>query len=142
MAIGWELVRRRRGTFRPRSSADKPHLAQVAVGRTSCPSLPRKAATEIPRHSLPFGRLPGWLPVGLVALTLVLLIGNSLPVAEAQSLVPSVELSAPRQIKLGAPMQIKLAVRDAADIAGYEANVEFDTSAVELNGVSQRHAGI
>src|SRR5947209_19554051 len=96
MAIGWELVRRWRGTFRHR-----------------------------------------WL----VALTLVLLIGNSLPVADAQSLVPSVELSAPRQIKVGAPMQIKLAVRDAADIAGYEANLEFDTSAVELNGVSQRHAG-
>src|SRR5437868_14191161 len=97
MAIGWELVRRRRGT--------------------------------------------SWLPVGLVALTLVLLIGNRLPVAEAQSLAPSVELSAPRQIKVGAPMQIKLAVRDAADIAGYEANIEFDSSAVELNGVSQRHAG-
>src|SRR5437764_3332874 len=100
MTIGWELVRRRRGTFRHR-----------------------------------------WLPVGLVALTLWLLFGNSLPVADAQSLAPSVELSAPRQIKVGAPMQIKLAVRDAADIAGYEANVESDTSAVELNGVSQRHAG-
>ncbi len=39
-----------------RSSADKPLFAQVAVGRTSRPSSPEKAATEISRHSPLFGR--------------------------------------------------------------------------------------
>jgi hypothetical protein len=41
----------------PRSSADKPVLLHVAVGRTSCPSLPRKAATEFRAIFHLFGRL-------------------------------------------------------------------------------------
>src|SRR5579859_3913202 len=77
-------------------------------------------------------------PVGLI---LVLVLG-SLPAADAQSLTPTLQLSAPRQVKLGAPIQISLAVRDAADLAGYETTLVFDTSAAELNGVSQRHGDL
>src|ERR1041385_9404683 len=72
---------------------------------------------------------------------LSLRVANVLPVADVQAAASNVELDAPSKIKLGEPIQIKLAVQNAADVAGYEANLEFDSSAVELNGVSQRHSG-
>src|SRR5215210_8214116 len=83
-------------------------------------------------------RMAQWWPVAL-ALGMLL---SSWPVAEAQTVVPSVQLDAPRQVNLGAPIKVVVIVRDVADIAGYEANVDFDTKAVELNGVTQRQGDL
>ena len=51
---------------------------------------------------------------------------------------PSLELSAPRQVALSQAIEIKLTLKNAADIAGYEANVLFDNSAAEFDGLHIR----
>ena len=78
-----------------------------------------------------------------VLLALAILSGPWLPVQpiEAQGVGPSLQIGAPQRVKLGAPFQVTLSIRDVADIAGYEINLGFDTSAADFGGVSQRRQG-
>lgn len=76
---------------------------------------------------------PAWLAIALIA--------GSLPPAEVQAQTASIEIVAPRQVKAGAQIQISFAVAGVGDVAGYEANLDFDTTAAELDGVIQRRNG-
>src|SRR5690242_18671565 len=72
-------------------------------------------------------------------LALVALTGGSLPAAQAQTAGPSLEARAPTRAQVGQPLEITLSVRDANDVAGYESQLLFDTSAAEFDGLRQRN---
>jgi CSLREA domain-containing protein len=72
-----------------------------------------------------------------VLLVCVLLALGLAPASRAASL-PVLRLSAPAQVEVGASIPITLMVDGAADLAGYEAALRFDTAAAELGGLDQR----
>jgi hypothetical protein len=92
-----------------------------------------KQASTIP------GIFPGkwcrWLIVAVFSLSS---LSANPAVPGAQSGPPTLEIDAPGQVELGALIKISLRVTQAADIAGYEAAVLYDTSAAEFAGVQQR----
>src|SRR3712207_5790741 len=55
--------------------------------------------------------------------------------AAAAAAGPSIQVAAPRKVDVGAPIELTLSVRDASDVAGYEAEVRFDPESVEFGGV-------
>jgi CSLREA domain-containing protein len=50
----------------------------------------------------------------------------------------SLRVVAPRRVDVGQPITLTLQIRDAVDIAGYETNLLYDTTAAEFSGLGQR----
>jgi CSLREA domain-containing protein len=75
-------------------------------------------------------------------LVLVLAIGisaNFPPAAHAApTKIPVLQIDAPKQVRVGEAIGITLVVKDAIDIAGYEAAVLYDTTVAEFAGLQQR----
>jgi hypothetical protein len=63
---------------------------------------------------------------------------SAFPAAQAAAPGPSLEVRVPNRVSVGEPIPIALAVQDAADIAGYETDLLFDTRAAEFDGLRQR----
>src|SRR5581483_9063710 len=60
------------------------------------------------------------------------------PVSHAAQRAPTLQLSAPAQVDVNGSIMITLGVAGAANLAGYEATLLFDTRAAEFAGLSQR----
>ncbi len=76
-----------------------------------------------------------FLPVGL----LLVLIGGQFSTARVDAASgPSLRVAAPKRVEVGQPITLTLQIRDAVDIAGYETNLMYDTSAAEFDGLGQR----
>lgn len=75
-----------------------------------------------------------------IALSLCVLLAlavASTPAQPAAAAAPELRLSAPAQVGIGQAIPITLTVSGAADLAGYEALVLFDTGAAEFAGLYQ-----
>jgi CSLREA domain-containing protein len=55
---------------------------------------------------------------------------------------PSLVIDAPKRAAVGQPIEIKLSVEDAADLAGYETNLLFDTRVAEFAGLEHLGNGL
>jgi hypothetical protein len=66
------------------------------------------------------------------------LVASGLGAAQAATAGAALEIDAPGQVKVGEPIQLKLVIRDAADIAGYETRLRFDTRVADFDGLLQR----
>ncbi len=58
--------------------------------------------------------------------------------AQGSQRVPVLEMDAPRRVEVGEPIRITLTLKQAADIAGYEATLLFDPAVAEFAGLQQR----
>jgi hypothetical protein len=56
----------------------------------------------------------------------------------AAARLPFLRIDVPKQVAVGAPIELTLTVKHAHDIAGYETNLLFDTSAAHFSGLRQR----
>ena len=65
------------------------------------------------------------------------LLGGGLTAVQAAAPGPSLELQAPSSVNVDEPIQITLAVRNAADVAGYETRLRFDPRAAEFDGLAR-----
>src|ERR1041385_5500605 len=65
--------------------------------------------------------------------------GSAIAVSAAQqALSPSLTIQAPASVELGDRIEIQLIVQNARDLAGYEGQLLFDTSAAHFSGLHQR----
>jgi len=69
-------------------------------------------------------------------------LGQSLLAAQPDALAigtgPSLQVNAPGQVNVGEPIQIVITAHAVADIAGYQTELLYDTSAVTFDGLHQR----
>jgi hypothetical protein len=85
-------------------------------------------------------RKPYILCLFLVLLSgLILAPGAALAGAATE---PSLVIDAPRRVAVGQPIEIKLSVHDAADLAGYETNLLFDTKVAQFGGLDRLGNGL
>ena len=66
----------------------------------------------------------------------------SLPQLQQQGPVSSFVIVAPAQVALGDQIEIQMIVDHADDLAGYEAQLLFDTSAAHFSGLQQRNSDL
>lgn len=80
----------------------------------------------------------GPAPVAL-ALALVWIGYASIPAAPLGAATgPQLTVSAPAQVDVGQPIVLELTAKGVSDVAGYELNLLFDTSAAQFDGLLQR----
>lgn len=73
-------------------------------------------------------------------LALIVPPGNWLPDASVRAQhAATLRLEGPRQVAVGAPIDLILSVIQASDVAGYEAHLRFDATAVHFAGLRQRN---
>lgn len=77
---------------------------------------------------------------------ILLIVAVSLPsvaaLPQAQGVQPTLVWEAPAQVALGDPIEIQVVVDHAQDLAGYEAQLLFDTSAAHFSGLLQRDSDL
>jgi CSLREA domain-containing protein len=62
--------------------------------------------------------------------------------ASQQGAQPSLSIEAPTQVEVGDRIEIQLIIQNARDIAGYEAQLLFDTSVAHYSGLHQRDSDL
>ncbi|HEX9372378.1 MAG TPA: hypothetical protein VF897_15295, partial [Roseiflexaceae bacterium] len=77
------------------------------------------------------------------ALIVLALVLSSLPISSrAAAPQATLQIDAPAQVAAGQPIELALTVRAAADLAGFEAAVDFDTAVAEFAGLDRRSSGL
>src|SRR5215212_5862036 len=66
---------------------------------------------------------------------------TALPIQQ-QSQPPVLNIEAPEQVEVGERIEIQLVIDHAKDLAGYEAQLLFDTSAAHFSGLHQRDSDL
>src|SRR5690348_10079022 len=74
----------------------------------------------------------------LLALAMLATSIATLQPAIAAPAAASLDVLAPSSAEVGKPLVLTFAVRGAADLAGYEAEVDYDTQAADFDGLHQR----
>jgi CSLREA domain-containing protein len=100
-------------------------------------------------RSIMQGQSSSWQPhVRALLVRILLVIVVSLPsfaavsIPQLQGPLPSLLIEAPAQVEVGDRIEIQMVIDGAQDIAGYEAQLLFDTSAAHFSGLHQRDSDL
>src|SRR5512142_2603638 len=84
--------------------------------------------------------------IQMLVTRILLIVAVSLPsvaaLPQAQGSQPTLVLQAPAHVQLGDPIEIQVIVDHAQDLAGYEGQLLFDTSAAHFSGFQQRDSDL
>lgn len=68
-----------------------------------------------------------------------LVISTYVPsISQGAAVQPWLQIDGPQHVDVGQPIELTLTVKNATDIAGYETQVLFDTTAAHFTGLRQR----
>src|SRR5512132_3173134 len=81
--------------------------------------------------------------IALVTILSVCLSGwNKINNTNLQGPNPTLQIEAPSNVEVGDRIEIQLIVENAHDLAGYEAQLLFDTAAAHFSGLHQRDSDL